>query len=179
MLQQVMFPSKLSYATLYLHVSTSREVKPKKLRWFRNHRDCRLRTRYLEKGLCSKLQALDLRVQSQVQKLLQSPRDLLLHFRWSWRHLEELNVSVIIIKLQGEVLNLLLKILYHYVALVEKSIIFSDLILSMAYRLLVLGYHLISGSNCCLKLLYLSNVPIQLAMSDLCLTSQVDNAAAL
>ena len=32
MLQQVMFPSKLSYATFYLHVSTSREVKPKKLR---------------------------------------------------------------------------------------------------------------------------------------------------
>ena len=87
--------------------------------------------------------------------------------------------SFSVIKLQGEILDLLLKILYHYVALVEKSIIFSDLILSMAYHLLVLGYHLVSGSNCYLKLFYLSNMPIQLAMSDLCLTSQVDNAAAL
>ena len=93
--------------------------------------------------------------------------------------MEELNVNVSIIKLQGEVLNLLLKVLYHYVVLVEKSLISSDLILSMAYRLLVLGYHLISGSNCCLELLYLSYVPIQLAMSDLCLTSQVDNATVL
>jgi hypothetical protein len=49
----------------------------------------------------------------------------------------------------------------------------------MAYHLLVLGYHLVSGSNCCQQLFYLSNVPIQLAMSDLCLTSQVDNATAL
>jgi len=100
-------------------------------------------------------------------------------FRWYWLHLEKLNVSISIIKLQGDVLDLLLKILYHYIALTEKSIILSNLVFPMADCLLVLGYHLVSGSNCCLKFLYLSNVPIQLAMSDLCLTSQVDNASAL
>ena len=101
------------------------------------------------------------------------------NFRWYWRHLEKLNVSVSIIKLQGEVLDLFLKILYYYIALTEKSIVLGNLIFPVAYCLIVLGYHLISGSNCCLKLFYLSNVPIQLAMSDLCLTSQLDNVAAL
>ena len=100
-------------------------------------------------------------------------------FRWYWLHLEKLNVSISIIKLQGDVLDLLLKILYHYIALTEKSIILGNLVFPMADCLLVLGYHLVSGSNCYLKFLYLSNVPIQLAMSDLCLTSQVDNATAL
>ena len=100
-------------------------------------------------------------------------------FRWYWRHLKKLNVSISIIKLQGEVLDLFLKILYYYIALTEKSIVLGNLIFPVAYCLLVLGYHLVSGSNYCLKLFYLSNVPIQLAMSDLCLTSQVDNAAAL
>ena len=101
------------------------------------------------------------------------------NFRGYWRHLEKLNESVSVIKLQGEILDLFLKILYHYIALTEKSIILGNLIFPMADCLLVLGYHLVSGSNYCLKLFYLSNVPIQLAMSDLCLTSQVDNAAAL
>src|SRR6185312_14311383 len=83
-------------------------------------------------------------------------------FRWYWRHLEKLNVSVSIIKLQSEVLDLLLKILYHYIALTEKSIVLGNLIFPVAYRLLVLGYPLVSGSNCCLELIYLSNMPIQL-----------------
>ena len=87
------------------------------------------------------------------------------NFRGYWRHLEKLNESVSVIKLQGEILDLLLKILYHYIALTEKSIILGNLIFPMADCLLVLGYHLISGSNCCLKFLYSSNVPIQLAMS--------------
>ena len=185
MLQQVVLPSRVSYITFYLHSSTYKRGQTQKLRRSRNHRGCRLKTRYQEKGLCSELRALDLRAQSQGQKLLQSLRGLLLHFPQAglgYRVVlaaEKLDVSIGIIKLQSEVLDLLLKVLYHYVALVEKSLIFSDLILSMAYRLLMLGYYLVSGSNYCLKFLYLSNVPIQLAMSDLCLTSQVDNAAAL
>ena len=100
-------------------------------------------------------------------------------FRWYWRHLEKLNVIVSIIKLQSEVLDLLQKILYYYIVMTEKSIILGNLVFPMADCLLVLGYHLVSGSNCCLKFLYLRNVPIQLAMSDLCLSSQVDNASML
>ena len=80
--------------------------------------------------------------------------------RWYWRHSKKLDVGVSIIKLQSEVLNLFLKILYHYVALAEKGIILSDLVLSVAYHFLVLSYHLVSGINFCLKLFYLSNVPI-------------------
>src|SRR6185312_16328096 len=72
-------------------------------------------------------------------------------FRWYWRHLEKLNVIVSIIKLQSEVLDLLQKILYYYIVLTEKSIILGNLVFLMANCLLVLGYHLISGSNCCLK----------------------------
>jgi hypothetical protein len=49
----------------------------------------------------------------------------------------------------------------------------------MAYRLLMLSYHLVLISNYCLKLFRLSDLPIQLAMSNLRLTSQVDNNAAL
>ena len=64
-------------------------------------------------------------------------------------------------------------------ALGDKGIALDDLVLSMAYCLLALGYHLIPGGNCCLKLFHLSYLPIQLAMGDLCLTSQVDNATAL
>ena len=93
--------------------------------------------------------------------------------------MEELDVSVSILKLRSEVLNLLLKELYHYVALADNGIALNDLVVLVAYCLFVLGYHLISSGNCCLKLIYLSDVPIQLAMGDLCLTSQVDNTAAL
>ena len=98
---------------------------------------------------------------------------------WHRLHLEELDVSISIIKLQSEVLNLLLKELYYCVTLVDKGIILDNPILSVAYCLLALGYHLIPGGNCCLKLFHLSDLPIQLAMGDLCLTSQVDNAATL
>ena len=98
---------------------------------------------------------------------------------WHWLHLEELDISISIIKLQSEVLNLLLKELYHYVALADKGIVLDDLVLSVAYHLLVLGYHLVPGGNCCLKLFHWSDLPIQLAMGDLCLTGQVDNAAVL
>ena len=96
---------------------------------------------------------------------------------WHRLHLEKLHVSIGITKLQSEVLNLLLKKLYHYVALGDKGITLDDLVLSVAYRLLTLGYHLVPGSDCCLKLFHLSDLPVQLTMGDLCLTGQVDNAA--
>ena len=98
---------------------------------------------------------------------------------WHRLYLEELDISISILKLRSEVLNLLLKELYHYVALADKGNILDDLVLSVAYCLLVLGYHLIPGGNCCLKLFHLSDLPVQLAMGNLCLTSQVDNTAAL
>jgi len=97
---------------------------------------------------------------------------------WHRLHLEELDESVSILKCQSEVLNLLLKELYHYVALADNGIALDDLVLSVANCLLALGYHLVPGGDCCLKLFHLSSLPIQLAMSNLCLTSQVDNAAA-
>ena len=98
---------------------------------------------------------------------------------WHQLHLEELDISISILKLRSEVLNLLLKELYHYVALADNGIALDDLVLLVAYRLLMLGYHLVPGGNCWLKLFHLSDLPIQLATIDLCLTSQVDNAAAL
>ena len=55
-------------------------------------------------------------------------------------------------------------------ALGDKGIALDDLVLSMAYYLLALGYHLVLRGNCCLKLFHLSDLPIQLAMGDLCLT---------
>ena len=93
--------------------------------------------------------------------------------------MKKLDVGVSIIKLQSEVLNLLLKELYHCVALGDKGIALDDLVLSVAYRLLTLSYHLVSGGNCFLKLFLLSDLPIQLAMSNLCLSSQVDKTVAL
>ena len=93
--------------------------------------------------------------------------------------LEVLNISISILKLRSEVLSLFLKELYHCVALADNGIALDDLVLSVAYRLLMLSYHLVSGGNCCLKLFRLSDMPIQLAVSNLCLTSQVDNTAAL
>ena len=104
---------------------------------------------------------------------------LIRNIRWHQRHMEELDVSISILKLRSEVLNLLLKELYHYVALADKGIVLGDLVLSVAYRLLTLSYHLVPGGNYCLEFFRLSDLPIQLAMGDLCLTSQVDNAAAL
>ena len=64
-------------------------------------------------------------------------------------------------------------------ALTDSGFALDDLVLSVAYRLLTLNYHLVLGGNCCLKLFLLSNLPVQLAMSNLCLTRQVDNPAAL
>jgi hypothetical protein len=80
--------------------------------------------------------------------------------RWYWRHLKKLDISISILKLRSKVMNLLLKKLYHYVALAEKSIALDDLVLSVAYRLLTLGYHLVPGGNCYLKLFDLSDLPI-------------------
>ena len=48
---------------------------------------------------------------------------------WHRLHLEEFDVSISIIKLQSEVLNLLLEELYHCVALGDKGIALNDLIL--------------------------------------------------
>ena len=93
--------------------------------------------------------------------------------------MEELDESVSILKCRSEVLNLLLKELYHYVALADNGIALDDLVLSVAYRLLTFSYHLVPGGNCCLKLFRLSDLPVQLAMGNLCLTSQVDNIAML
>ena len=73
-------------------------------------------------------------------------------------HLEELDVSISIIKLQSEVLNLLLKELYHCVMLGDKGIALDDLVLSVAYCLLALGYHLVPGDDRCLKLFHLSDL---------------------
>ena len=60
-----------------------------------------------------------------------------------------------------------MKELYHYVALTDNGIALDDFVLYVAYRLLTLSYHLVSGGNCCLKLFRLSDLPIQLAMSNL------------
>ena len=79
---------------------------------------------------------------------------------WHRLHLEELDVSISIIKLQSEVLNLLLKELYHCVTLGDKGIALDDLVLSMTYCLLALDYHLVPGGECCLKLLHLSDLPV-------------------
>ena len=93
--------------------------------------------------------------------------------------LEVLDISISIFKLRNEVLSLFLKERYHCVALIENSIALNNLVLSVAYRLLTLSYHLVPGSNCCPKFFRLSDLPVQLAMSNLCLTSQVDNTTAL
>ena len=98
---------------------------------------------------------------------------------WNRVFLEVLDIGISILKLRIEVLSLFLKELYHCVALIENSITLDDLVLSVAYRLLTLSYHLVSGGNYCLKLFRLSDLPIQLAMSNLCLSSQVDNTVAL
>ena len=93
--------------------------------------------------------------------------------------LEVLNIGISIFKLRSEVLSLFLKELYYCVALIDNGIALDNLVLSMAYHLLTLSYHLVSGGNCCLKLFCLSDLPVQLAMGNLCLTSQVNNTAAL
>ncbi|KAG2589302.1 hypothetical protein PVAP13_5NG242581 [Panicum virgatum] len=93
--------------------------------------------------------------------------------------MQVLDISISILKLRSEVLSLFLKELYHCVAQADSGFALDDLVLSVAYCLLTLSYHLISGDNCCLKLFLLSNLPVQLAMSNLCLTRQVDNPAAL
>jgi hypothetical protein len=93
--------------------------------------------------------------------------------------MEILDISISIHKLRREVLNLFLKELYHYVALTDNGIALDNLVLSVAYHLLTLSYHLVPGSNCCLKLFLLSDLPVQLTMGNLCLTSQVDNTVRL
>ena len=106
-------------------------------------------------------------------------RRLIRNIGWHRVFLEVLDISISILKLRSEVLSLFLKELYHYVALTDNSIALDDLVLSVAYRLLTLSYHLVPGGNCCLKLFHLSDLPVQLAMGNLCLTSQVDNTVAL
>ncbi|KAG2620292.1 hypothetical protein PVAP13_3NG166488 [Panicum virgatum] len=106
-------------------------------------------------------------------------RRLIRNIGWHRVFLEVLDISISILKLRSEVLSLFLKELYHYVALTDNGIALDDLVLSVAYRLLMLSYYLILGGNCCLKLFRLSDLPVQLTMGNLCLTSQVDNTAAL
>ena len=56
-------------------------------------------------------------------------RRLIRDIGWHRLHLEELDESVSILKCRSEVLNLLLKELYHYVALADNGIALDDLVI--------------------------------------------------